>query len=162
METRDVEIAYAHDPATDGPDLGRVGQRLTLPKGKARKLVTSGEARYVDVPVDEVGRSLADLPDTEAHRVATTLGLDVAEGEPKVDLLERIRHAQAEQQVEAHAEDLLKLTKDELRDQYPAAAAKPLAATKTELVEAVLYPVAGEDLDADVQPDSDPADPDTQ
>lgn len=159
-DTREVEIAYAYDPATDGPDLARIGQRLTLPKVEARKLVQSGQARYVDVAVDEVGRPLADQADSEVNRVAEAVGVKPEAGESRQDLLDRIRTAQAEQQVEAKAEDLLHLTKDELREQFPAAAALPGSATKTELVEAVVYPESDDGIDGEVGPDGDPADPD--
>lgn len=136
MQTRDVEIVYAWDPDTDGPDLKRIGQVVTLPKADARTLVNSGEARYADIPRDDLGRDLADLPRQVVVRHAREAGVEVTDDMPKTVVLERLRQVQEEAQVEQTREDLTKLTAKELRDRFPAAAELPANAKKADLVAA--------------------------
>lgn len=145
-DTREVEIVWAHDPETDGPDLTRIGQRLTLPKLEARQRVAAGEVRYVDIPQDEVGRSLAEQPRTVAVQRAQALGLTVDKNEPKTAIIARIAAAEAEQTRAAAETELAALTKAELRERLPDDADVPASATKAELVEAVV------DVEAPAEP----------
>lgn len=93
-DTRVVEVVWAYDPATDGPDLDRIGQRLTLPKVDARRLVNEGSVRYADVPVDDADRDLANLPRSVAAARARELGLAVDANESKTAIIGRIAEAE--------------------------------------------------------------------
>lgn len=48
--TADVVIVFAHNPQTDGPDLDRIGTVETYPRAQARRMVNTGEARWLDDP----------------------------------------------------------------------------------------------------------------
>jgi hypothetical protein len=153
MHMRDVEIVYAHNPDTDGPDLDRIGTVVTLNRADARSLVNSGEARYTDIPRDDAGRDLADMPRQVVAAHAKAAGVDVTADMSKTQVLDRIRQANEEQQMDKAREDLSKLTKDELRDRFPAAADMPATAKKDELVaaaeDALRADGSGEDAEGD-------------
>jgi len=153
-ETREIEITVAFDG--DRPDLNEIGRRYTLPRREARQKVDAGEARYVDIPTDEVGRDLWSLPRDVAVRRAEELGLGVPDpAEPKTAVIARIADAELKRaRAEATAE-LEKLTKADLRDRLPDDADVPASATKAELVEAVTdaeAPATPEPAPAPVEP----------
>ncbi len=134
----DVEIVYAHDPDTDGPDLSRIGKVESYPKSVARSMVNSGEARWPlgsaqAKPLDQMGRA-------ELVSEARVRGIAIDQRGSRTDIYNVVSKAVAEQTKQAaeqQREDLEALTKDELRDQYPAAADQPASATKAELIAAV-------------------------
>jgi hypothetical protein len=137
VETRVVEIVWAHDPETDGPDLDEIGKRYELSKKEARELVNSGAARYTDIPRDEVGRSLADMNSRVVLNELRRHGLPELPSESKSAMVARIQQHLQDQQAKEAAADLDKLTVAELRDQYPAADAMPANTKKAKLIQAI-------------------------
>lgn len=135
-DSRVIEIVFAHNPDTDGPDTEEIGKRYTLDRKTARQWVNSGRAVYADIPVDEAGRALETLNSRAVLGEIRRAGLPEIENESKTAMIERLRAKQAEEAAADQADDLDALTRDELRDRYPAAAALPATAKKAELVEA--------------------------
>jgi hypothetical protein len=78
--TADVVIVVARNPDTDGLDLDRIGTVETHPIPDARRMVETGEARWVDDPrnIDD-GYVKASRPDDE------TQDTDVDAPEPRAD-----------------------------------------------------------------------------
>ncbi len=134
----DVEIVYAHDPDTDGPDLNRIGKVEQYPKSVARSMVNNGEARWPvgsaqAKPLDQMGRA-------ELVSEARVRGIAIDQRGTRTQIFEQVSKAVAEQTKAAEEQqhdELSSLTKDELRDKYPAAAEQPASATKAELIAAV-------------------------
>jgi hypothetical protein len=152
----DVEIVYAHDPDSDGPDLGRIGKVEQYPKNVARGMVNSGEARWPAgstqaKPLESMGRA-------ELVSEARVRGIAIDPRGSRSDIYEQVSKAVAEQVKAAEGQqhdELSSLTKDELRDQYPAAADQPSSATKADLIAAVEEAQAGDADVADGEGDTD-------
>ncbi len=134
----DVEIVYAHDPDTDGPDTSRIGKVESYPKSVARSMVNNGEARWpLGAPQ---AKRLEDMGRAELVSEARVRGIAIDQRGNRTDIYNVVSKAVAEQTKQAaeqQREDLEALTKDELRDKYPAAANEPASATKAELIAAV-------------------------
>ncbi len=153
----DVEIVYAHDPDTDGPDLNRIGTVEQYPKSVARGMVNSGEARWPlgstqAKPLDQMGRA-------ELVSEARVRGIAIDPRGNRTDIYATVSAAVAEQTAAAEEEQretLEHLTKDQLREQYPAAADMPSNATKAELIAAVeeARTAVAEDSGAETDADS--------
>lgn len=134
----DVEIVYAHDPDTDGPDTTRIGTIESYPKSVARGMVNSGEARWPvgsaqAKPLDQMGRA-------ELVSEARVRGIAIDPRGTRSDIYTTVSKAVEEQTAateEQQHEELSSLTKDQLREQYPAAADMPANATKADLIAAV-------------------------
>jgi hypothetical protein len=146
----DVEIVYAHDPDTDGPDVARIGTIEQYPKNVARGMVNTGEARWPvgstqAKPLDQMGRA-------ELVSEARVRGIAIDPRGTRTDIYTVVSKAVAEQTKAAEEEqrdELSSLTKDELREQYPAAADQPANATKAELIAAVEEARTAEQADTD-------------
>lgn len=134
----DVEIVYAHDPDTDGPDLNRIGSIEQYPKSVARSMVNSGEARW---PLGSAqAKKLEDMGRAELVSEARVRGIAIPPRGTRTEIYEVVSAAVAAQvdAVEGQQhEELTGLTKDQLRERYPAAANLPANATKADLIAAV-------------------------
>lgn len=134
----DVEIVYAHDPDIDGPDTNRIGTIESYPKSVARGMVNSGEARWPlgsaqAKPLEAMGRA-------ELVSEARVRGIAIDPRGTRTQIFETVSAAVAEQTAvveEEQRETLEHLTKDQLREQYQAAADAPSNATKADLIAAV-------------------------
>ncbi len=135
--TRVIEIVYAYDPETDGPDLNEIGKQYTVPKKRARELVNSGAARYADIPRDEAGRALEDLNSRAVLNEVRRLGLPEHAAESKSGMISRINDHLAEQAAQEQVADLEGMTVKDLRDTYPAAADMPANAKKADIIAAI-------------------------
>ncbi len=134
----DVEIVYAHDPDTDGPDLNRIGTIESYPKSVARGMVNNGEARW---PLGSAqAKPLENMGRAELVSEARVRGIAIDQRGNRTQIFEQVSkavEAQTKQAEEQQREDLEALTKDELRERYPAAGDAPASATKAELIAAV-------------------------
>ncbi len=134
----DVEIVYAHDPDTDGPDLNRIGKIEQYPKSVARGMVNNGEARWPlgsaqAKPLEQMGRA-------ELVSEARVRGIAIDQRGNRTQIFEQVSkavEAQTKAAEEQQRENLEALTKDELRDKYSAAGDAPASATKADLIAAV-------------------------
>jgi hypothetical protein len=145
----DVEIVYAHDPDTDGPDTKRIGTVESYPKSVARSMVNSGEARW---PLGSTqAKPLEDMGRAELVSEARVRGIAIDPRGTRSDIYATVSAAVAEQTVAAEEEQretLEHLTKDQIRERYPAAADMLSNATKAELIAAV---EEAQDVDGDAE-----------
>lgn len=165
VDVREVEIVYARDPETDGPDVdrpgheGRIGKRVVVSKAEARRMVSGGEARYADIPRDDAGRELATMTRGQVVAHAQAVGIGVTADMSKSNLIARIGEIRDRAAAEADREALGKLTKDELRAklaEVDAEADVPASATKDELVAAIIDARTKPAVHADDEPAAEP------
>lgn len=134
----DVEIVYAHDPDTDGPDLNRIGTIEQYPKSVARGMVNSGEARW---PLGSTqAKKLEDMGRAELVSEARVRGIAIDPRGTRTDIYKTVSAAVAEQTKvaeEQQHDNLESMTIAELRDTYPAAADMPANTKKADLIAAV-------------------------
>src|SRR5688572_11914314 len=113
---------------------------------KVRIAFATNSAGEIDVP--RIG-AVEDVPDDEAKRMirdgmaAVATDVEIADYEALVARRAAIDEAEAASTREVQAVDLDGLTKDQIREQYPAAADLPQSATKADLIDAALSPPAG-------------------